>query len=274
MSGAVVLTLRAVPDRAVDAGELRFAQFAQLAAAEIERHPVWVAGAGPVPLAELFTVRGERSAEVRIVGDLGRIERLGAGHEAGDLILEGPVGREVGVRMRGGRITVLDNAGWGAGLEMAGGVLDIGGSAGPRAGGAAPGAKRGMTGGELIVRGSAGPEAGASMRRGLVAVAGDAGPGAGRATIAGTVVVFGGAGVDAGQWSKRGTVVALGGVTVPATYRYACTYRPQYADLLLGHLEERHRLSAGRARHTGLFRRYSGDLAELGAGEILAWTAE
>jgi formylmethanofuran dehydrogenase subunit C len=274
MSDEVVLTLRRALDRAVDAGELRFERFAELSTAEIERRAVRVAGVGPVPLGELFTVEGERSARVRIAGDLRRVERLGAAHESGDLVIEGPVGREVGVRMRGGRITVRGDAAWGAGLEMAGGVLDIDGNAGARAGGAAPGAKRGMTGGELVVRRSAGPEAGASMRRGLVAVAGDAGPGAGRATIAGTVVIFGAAGPDAGQWSKRGTVVALGSVAVPPTYRYACTYRPQYASVLLKYLEERHRLPAGSARRRGLFRRYSGDLAELGAGEILVWTAE
>ncbi len=274
MSDEVVLTLRRELDRVVDAGELRFERFAELGQGEIERRAVRVAGAGPVPLAEFFAVRGERSARVRVVGDLRRVERLGSAHESGELVIDGPAGREAGARMRGGRITIRGDAGWGAGLEMAGGVLDIAGTAGPRAGGAAPGAKRGMTGGELVVRGNAGPEAGASMRRGLVAIAGDAGPGAGRATIAGTVVVFGATGADAGQWSKRGTVVALGPVTPSPTYRYACTYRPQYASLLLRHLEARHRLPAGRARDTGLFRRYSGDLAELGAGEILAWTAE
>jgi formylmethanofuran dehydrogenase subunit C len=274
MSDEVVLTLRGALDRTVDAGELRFERFTELTTSEIERRAVRVAGVGPVPLGEFFSVRGERSAFVRVVGDLRRVERLGAAHQLGTLVVEGPVGREAGTRMRSGSITVRGDAGWGAGLEMAGGVLDIEGDAGPRAGGAAPGAKRGMTGGELVVRGSAGPEAGASMRRGLVAIAGDAGPGAGRATIAGTVVVFGAAGPDAGQWSKRGSVVALGSVTPSPTYRYACTYRPEYASLLLRHLEQRHRLPAGRARHTGLFRRYSGDLAEVGAGEILAWTAE
>ena len=40
--------------------------------------------------------------------------------------------------------------------------------------------------------------------------------------------------------------------------------------LTAGHLTARH-LSG---RHlTGLYRRYSGDLAELGKGEILEWTA-
>ncbi|HET8625593.1 MAG TPA: formylmethanofuran dehydrogenase subunit C [Gemmatimonadales bacterium] len=274
MSDEVRLTLRRQPERAVDLGAVRFSGFGAMSAAEIARTPFVDGGRTSVPLGELFTVSGERAAVVRIIGDLARFERLGAGHDAGELVLEGPVGREVGAGMVGGRIAVRGNAGWGAGLGMAGGVLEIVGDAGSRAGGAAPGAKRGMTGGTLVIRGSAGAEAGASMRRGLVAIAGDAGPGAGRATIAGTVVIFGATGPDAGQWSRRGSIVALGTVAPPPTYRYACSYRPQYVSLLLKHLEERHRLPAGRARDTGLFRRYSGDLAELGAGEILAWTPQ
>ena len=157
---------------------------------------------------------------------------------------------------------------------MSGGVLEVTGNAGPRAGGASLGAKRGMTGGEVIVRGSAGPEAGAGMRRGLVAVAGDVGEGAGRATLAGTVVVFGTTGPNPGQWSKRGTILALGPVSPPATYRYACSYRPEYVGLLLRHLADRHRLPVTHEHLTGSYRRYSGDLAELGAGELLAWTRD
>jgi formylmethanofuran dehydrogenase subunit C len=274
VSDEVRITLRRQPERVVDVGEIRFAEFAALAAAEIERVPITAAAGASVRLGELFAVAGERSAKVRLVGDFRRFERVGAGLLDGELVIDGPVGREVGAGMRGGRIVVRGDAGWGPGLGMAGGVLDIEGDAGARAGGAPLGAKKGMTGGTIVIRGSAGPEAGASMRRGLVAIAGDAGAGAGRGTIAGTVVIYGDAGPDPGQWSKRGSIVALGDVTPPVTYRYACSYRPQYVELLLKHLEERHRLSAGKARGKGLFRRYSGDLAELGAGEILAWTRQ
>ena len=96
----------------------------------------------------------------------------------------------------------------------------------------------------------------------------------GRGMIAGTVVVFGAVGAGAGLWSKRGSIVALGAVTPPATYRYACTYQP-----IASAPDAQPARSAGTAcrssgRHlTGFYRRYSGDLAELGKGEILAWTA-
>lgn len=272
MSDQVVLTLRTRPAGPVDASTLALHDWAGLTGREIAQLRLRVDGVGMVALGDLFGTTGERATRIRLVGDLSLFEGLGAGLAGGEIVIEGNAGPRVGARMRAGQITVTGNAGWGAGLEMSGGLLDVGGDAGPRAGGAALGAKRGMTGGELIIRGAAGPEAGASMRRGLVAVGGDAGEGTGRATIAGTVVVFGAIGASPGQWSKRGTVVALGPVTPPATYRYACTYRPQYLGLLLRHLAHDRRLPVTREHLMGSYRRYSGDLAELGAGEILAWT--
>jgi formylmethanofuran dehydrogenase subunit C len=272
VSNEIVLTLRARLAAPVDGSSLAFHAWADLAEGAIARLPMRVAGTGSVAVGDLFTVSGERSSRIRLVGDLSQFEGLGTGLDGGEVVIEGDGGPHIGARMRRGQITVTGNAGWGAGLEMAGGVLEIAGSAGARAGGASPGAKRGMTGGEIVVRGSAGPEVGACMRRGLVAVGGDAGEGAGRATIAGTVVIFGATGPNPGQWSKRGTVVALGSVTPSATYRYACTFRPQYLGLLLRYLGDRRRLPVTREHLMGSYRRYSGDLAELGAGEILAWT--
>ncbi len=274
MSDEIVLTLRRPLDRAVDASQLALEHWRELDPGEVARRGVRVPGIGLTPLGELFEVKGGHAGRIRFVGDLTLVEGLGTGLDGTELLIDGSIGREVGARMKSGRIEVRGNAGWGAGLEMAGGLLEIHGDAGARAGGAALGAKRGMSGGEIIVRGSAGPEAGASMRRGLVAIAGDADEGTGRATIAGTVVVLGAVGPNPGQWSKRGTIVALGSVTPIVTYRYACTYRPQYIGLLLKHLAERHGLPLTREHVNGRYRRYSGDLAELGAGEILAWTVE
>ena len=43
---------------------------------------------------------------------------------------------------------------------------------------------------------------------------------------------------------------------------------------MLTRLRARYRLPVKRAHLTGLYRRYSGDMAELGKGEILEWTPE
>jgi len=95
---------------------------------------------------------------------------------------------------------------------------------------------------------------------------------AGAGMIAGTVIAFGDVGAAAGLWSKRGSIVALAGVTIPSTYRYACTYRPIHMRLTLTRLRSRYALPVGEHHLSGDYRRYSGDLADLGKGEILVWT--
>jgi formylmethanofuran dehydrogenase subunit C len=216
---------------------------------------VYLESDGPVAVGEMFELKGEPNGHIRFTGDLTMADRLGAGMTEGDVIVENNLGNE-------------------AGLAMAGGTLLIEGDVGTRAGAAPLGFKRGMTGGELIVRGSAGPGAGATMRRGLLVVGKKAGDQTGIGMIAGTVVVFGAAGADSGLWSKRGTVVALGRITPPPTYMYACTYQPVHLRLLLTRLNVRYGLPV-RPRHLkGFYRRYSGDMAELGKGEILTWTAK
>src|SRR5438874_13546355 len=128
-----------------------------------------------------------------------------------------------------------------------------------------------MTGGEIVIRGDAGAQAGAAARRGLIVVTGDAGPQAARGMIAGTVVVFGRAGPGAGRFLKRGSIVALGAIERPATFGYACTYRPPYVALLLRYLRARCRVEVAEGQISGRYERYSGDLAELGKGELLRW---
>jgi formylmethanofuran dehydrogenase subunit C len=255
VSGGLVARLKTPLRQRADFSEVLAGSWVTLPAGELAQRPVYLQREGQVPLGDLFELKGEPRGRIRFLGDLAMADRLGAGLSEGEVAVEGNVGSE-------------------AGLALSGGSLDIDGDAGPRAGAAPLGFKRGMTGGELIVRGSAGAEAGVAMRRGLLVIARHAGDQTGVGMIAGTVVVFGSAGADAGLWSKRGTVVALGRITPPATYLYACTFQPEYLQLLLIRLRVRYGLPV-RPRHlTGLYRRYSGDMAELGKGEILAWTAE
>ncbi|HET6578511.1 MAG TPA: hypothetical protein VFG66_09315 [Gemmatimonadales bacterium] len=226
-----------------------------LPAAELAARPVELAGHGPIPLGELCPVSGEPDGSIRFEGDFRQAARLGAGLAEGSMVIDGSVGDEVG-------------------LGMAAGAIEVRGDAGARAGAAAPEARRGMTGGELVVHGSVGPGAGALMRRGLLAAGGTVGHHAGAGMLAGTIVAFGPIGMAAGLWSKRGSLVALDAVTIPSTYRYACTYQPIHLRLIFTRLRERYGLPVEERHISGRYRRYSGDLADLGKGEILAWTAE
>lgn len=270
MSDVVTLTLHAPLDRTVEAESITPDRCAALTEREIAELPVWE-GHRERRIGDLFTVHGGRSARVRVTGALEHVDAIGQGMTMGELVIEGDVGRDVGARMRGGTLTVHGNARDGAGVEMVGGSLQITGNAGNRAGASRLGASRGMLGGELIVHGSAGAETGASARRGLIVICGDALERTGQRMIAGSVVVLGSTGPDAGQWSKRGSVVVGRDVELPATYVYDCTYRPPALRLLFTYLRRRYALSIDDRYVTGRYRRYSGDLAELGKGEILQW---
>jgi formylmethanofuran dehydrogenase subunit C len=247
------VSLRAPLGRA-DCAALLEGDWGGLAPAALARRPVVTAGGGPVPLADLGEVTGEPDGSIRFTGDWSQAARLGAGLTGGAVVVEGDVGDEVG-------------------LGMSGGSIEVRGRAGARAGAAAPAARRGMTGGELIVHGEAGPECGSLMRRGLVVVGGTVGDHAGAGMIAGTLVAFGDVGPVPGLWSKRGSIVAFGRLEVPSTYRYACTYQPPHLRVLLRRLQTRYRLPVEPRHLAGFYHRYSGDLAELGKGEILTWTA-
>jgi formylmethanofuran dehydrogenase subunit C len=249
MSDHITLRPRSLPDEPIELDCIRPDLFATLDERQIASLPLWIGGESRM-LGDLFEVDGGRCANVRIVGDAPQADALGSGMTAGELVIEGSVGAHLGRAMSGGSIHVLGNAG------------DAPGSA-------LPGASRGMNGGEIVIDGSAGADAGARARRGLVAIGGNAGPGAGRGMIAGTVLIGGSAGDGAGLWSKRGTLIVMGDVTIPATYIYACTYRPTFVAVLLRSLRNRYSLPMPDGWPAEEYRRYSGDLAELGKGEIL-----
>jgi formylmethanofuran dehydrogenase subunit C len=255
VSGGITARLRRPLEVRVDLRAVLAGSWGRRTAAEIAGQPVRPRGADSVPLGDLFELAGEPEGRIRFQGDLALADRLGAGLSEGEVIVEGSVGDETGI-------------------GMSGGVIDVRGDAGARTGGAEGDARRGMTGGELLVRGAAGPEPGTRMRRGLLVIAGDVASHAGPGMIAGTVIVLGNTGTAPGRWSKRGSIVALGPVTIPPTYRFACTYRPNHLRLTLLRLRRRFDLAIEDRFIWGLFRRYSGDLADLGKGEILAWTAE
>ena len=254
MSDVVTLVLTQAPDHALVANCILPDHFAALSAQEIASLPVTHGGRAGC-LGDFFKVSGERSASVRLEGNLEKVEGIGAGMAGGELAIDGSVGRDLGLAMAGGRI-------------------DVRGGAGDNAGGARPGAAKGMSGGEIIVRGSVGDEAAARMRRGLLVVMGDAGRGSGRGMIAGTVVLFGKAGPGAARFLKRGSIVSLGKLERPATFRYACTYRPPHVALLFRHLRAHAGVPVNDRHLAGRYERYSGDFAELGKGEILQWVGE
>jgi formylmethanofuran dehydrogenase subunit C len=242
---------------------------------DIGRLPLWQ-GNAEAPLGEFFTVDGEADDVIRIDGDCSTVKHIGQGMTRGRIEILGHAGMHVGAQMRGGEIVVHGSAGDWAGAEMRGGLLRILADAGHLLGAAYRGSEKGMRGGTILVTGNVGNEAGCAMRRGLIAVGGAAGDFTGAMMIAGTVMVMGEIGIRTGAAMKRGTIIACrGNGTAPAllpTFRLDCTYRPPWVEVYLRQLG-RLGFAIPEALHGGLYRRYSGDLTELGKGEILVWTS-
>ncbi len=224
-----------------------------------------------VPLAEFFRVTGTCDDEcLQWEGNLAGVHWLGAGMACGTLRIEGPAGRHVGSRMRGGRIDVAGDVSDWLGGEMLGGEIHVRGSAGHLVGSAYRGSARGMTGGTILVYGNVGTEIGHGMRRGLIAVAGSAEDLVGFNMLAGSIFVFGRSGIRHGAGMRRGTIGLLGPerVTVLPTFRRACHGRLEMLRLI-DRLLERHNFPAPIQMGDTTIALHHGDLLEGGRGEIL-----
>jgi len=273
MSEYVTLTLRGPLAERIEAGAIVPNAFATLAEADIARLPLWL-GRKQVMIGDVFAVGGERSASVRIHGDVRHVTGIGAGMTSGTLKVEGDAGARIGAGMAGGTIDVLGSVEDDAGAGMTGGSIHVRANAGNRIGSATAGASRGMTGGEIIVDGSVGTDAGARMRRGLLFIGGAAGDRVARSIIAGSVIVIGRVGAEPAFASKRGCLVVCGGVAVPPTYRFACEYEPPHVRLMLTHISRRYGVAVTPRVVGGRYRRYCGDAGTVAKGEILEWIRE
>src|SRR3954467_15527188 len=153
----LTLTLREQPDVPLEADVLTPDRLG--GADDIGALPLWH-GKERTRVGEFFAVSGAGD-DVRIEGDLRRVQYVGAAMTAGRLTVAGDVGRHAGAGMRGGELRVEGDAGEWAGAGMHGGTLVVHGSAGCHLGGVASGERAGMRGGEIVVHGSAGARAGA-----------------------------------------------------------------------------------------------------------------
>ena len=217
-------------------------------------------------LGELFDLEPGPGDELRLVGTNVCCDRIGAGLSRGRIVVEGDAGACTGLGMAGGEIEVRGSADALAGCEMGGGVLRIGGDAGERLGGALPGAG-GMSGGTILLTGACGPRAGERMRKGLIVVGGKAGPHLAFGMRGGTIVVHGACVAEPASSMRRGTLYLA-----EAPGRLLPTFSDDGAhELLWLALLERHLrgLGGAPALPSRRVRRWAGDLADLGKGELL-----
>ena len=268
----ITLTLKEILTIPLEADAIRPDTFADKSRQEIKALPLYH-GNKERKLGEIFEVRGERSDRIRVIGDLSRVKKIGYGMKGGRIVIEGNVGMHLGATMKGGEIVVEGNASDWLGAEMRGGLIRVKGNAGNLIGAAYRGSKRGMNRGTIIVEGNAGNEVGERMRRGLIVILGDARDFVGSYMIAGSIIVFGKIGERPGAGMKRGTIVTFQEPCLLPTFCYDCIYSPAFLRIYLRALR-RYGLEIREDYATGSYRRYNGDISELGKGEILVYEQE
>jgi len=265
---AMTLSLRAAPAGRIDMSGVLPETLGGRTAGDIAAQTVRVDG-NPVALGELFAVTpGETGAALLIDAGSGRLDCLGKGMTAGTLRVEGSAGHYAGQDLRGGELIITGDAGDCAANGMRGGLLRIAGNAGNWLGAALIGDRAGMGGGVVAVAGDAGDRLGDRMRRGLILVRGKAGAACGARLLAGTLVVAGGCAGAPGPGLRRGSLI-LGRAPdiIPATYNDAGVADLSWLGLLRRHADA---ILPGVVPDSPRVRRYMGDLAFGGKGEILA----
>ncbi|KKM08943.1 hypothetical protein SY88_21005 [Clostridiales bacterium PH28_bin88] len=267
--GRIELVLKEEPAVPLEAEVISPGVLAGKSRAEIGRLPVYL-GRQQASLEDFFEITGEGGTEVYVRGNLSMVKHMGRGMSAGRLHIAGDAGMHLGAGMSGGAIVVDGDAGDWLGAEMRGGSIRVRGRAGHLVGAAYRGNDTGMNGGLIVIEGGAGDMVGEHMRRGVIVVYREAGDFAGAMMRGGTLVLAGPAGEAPGAGMRRGSIVALHPCSLLPTFKYAAAFQPVFLRLLYRWLAQQGVKIPGE-KAEAVYRRYCGDMAETGKGEILIW---
>lgn len=239
---------------------------------EAAKVTVWE-GNQRVQLGELFDVEIETRREdtLRIIGDLSKVDNVGAGLDGGTLFVQGTVGNHAAQEMREGSLYIHGHVGNNLAEGMKSGFLKVLGNVGDRVGGPLPGENRGMAGGNVFILGSAGSEVGHRMRRGTIAITNDCGDYVGYEMLAGTIFVGGKAGANAGLMMRRGTIILHGNQRrdLMAGFVHACRFKPAMMPLLARDFSRQEVPEVARLISQQDYDLFHGDAVQMGRGEIL-----
>jgi formylmethanofuran dehydrogenase subunit C len=251
----------------LDASALTAALATATTAADVAQAPL-TSGAHAIKVGDVFDVSGTCGGGIVIETGAARLDGIATGLTSSIIIVEGDVGARAGRNMRGGRLEIKGDAGDHLATGMKGGVVHVTGSAADGVGALSPGLRFGMTGGTVVIDGNVGTRAGDRMRRGLILVRGMTGAAAGSRMVGGTIVAEGGLGADPGQLMRRGTLIAPHAERLTDTFSDCGSHDLVILKLMwrawavqLGHLAPK--------PIPALVRRFAGDLATIGKGEVL-----
>lgn len=264
---ALSLRLTTSPAERLDMSRLDPAHLAGLSAREIAGLALGDADRAPC-VGDYFTIEGNVGDTLIIETSSDRLDYIGRELSSGTIIVEGDAGAYAGRKMSGGRLEIRGNAGAFLASSLQDGVIVVNGSAGENLGAPLRGDRDGLSGGTVVVNRDIGVSAGARMRRGTIIAKGRIGATAGERMMGGTIWAGGGFGRDAGIQMRRGTLIGPSVDQMRPTFLDCGLHElgivaimGRYLKDLLGDLAP--------APVTGEVRRFAGDMASLGRGEIL-----
>ncbi len=266
MSG-LSFRLRAAPDERLDLSTLTPAHLAQMPAADIPKLVVGTSKRG-LTVGDVFTVSGKAGDRVTIEGGSNRLDFIGAELAEGTVVVEGDAGICAGRSMRGGKLEIRGDAGAWLASGLTGGLVCLKGSASGLVGALRAGDKFGMMGGTVVIEGDAGDRVGERMRRGTIIVRGRCGANAGARMLGGTVWAEQGFGPAPGVLLRRGTLIGPSVEAMLPSFADAGKHDLVILRILSRYLTAALGPLAPRAR-SGNVRKFAGDLATIGKGEIL-----
>lgn len=263
---ALTFTLKAEPAQRVDLTPLTPDQLTGKPLADIAAIALY-SGNRKLRVGEIFEVDGNDASDIVIRNSCHKLDYIGSHMKSGRIVVEGDAGDYLGFEMAGGELTVQGSVEAFAASGLRGGFMHIQGNAGDYLGGAIAGNKQGMKGGTVIVTGNAGDRVGDQMRRGVLLIEGNAGDYCATRMIAGTIGVFGKVGQYLGYGMRRGTVLLTDmpapHVTIVDCGAHTLPFLSLMFQSFAGLPSQFALLKSNRVR------RYAGDIANDGKGEIL-----
>ena len=263
---ALELTLRADPGQRIDLSQLTPDGLSGLSEADISKLKINT-NKKTITVSDVFDMKMGDTSHIRFAGLNTRSDRVGDGMQSGQITIEGEAGTYTGARMRAGRLEVTGNTGPYSGASMKGGHMVVHGNAADYAGGRHQGEAHGISGGILQIMGNTGNYAAERMRKGLFLIGGDSGDFLASRMIAGTLIASGETGHWPGYGMRRGTLILNSDTdTLLPTYSDCGVLDLAILNILKRNLET---IGAGDVITSTRVRRYAGDMASLGKGEIL-----
>jgi len=229
-----------------------------------------VYGNKTIKIDDIFAVKGKDSNHISIEKSCDKLIYVGHGMTKGTIDVKGDVGDFLGQGMKNGTLSVNGNAGSWVGNRMAGGRINITGNACDYVGAGLPGDAFGMTNGLINIVGNAGDRVGDRMQRGIIIIQGKSGNYCGSRIHAGTIIVLDKVGKHPGEGMRRGTIIlAKKPAHISATFKNCGNLKMQFLRLLFTQLANMGKEFTFIKKYRPSARRFTGDLARNGKGEIL-----